>query len=141
MRILITAIVTMTLAACTEEVSPDWQKEELPFTGTFISFDEERKPQLSLEYKDGKRDGWSRFWYENGQLEVEAIYKDGRLEGLQRRWYENGQLKIERPFKEGKAEGVTRRWHEDGQFHFESCWVNGKGVDMSHCQQVDATES
>ena len=33
--------------------------------------------------------------YPNGQLKIEDNYKDGKRDGLQKEWYENGQLESE----------------------------------------------
>ena len=52
-------------------------------------------------YKDGKLNGLSTFWYENGQKELENHYKDGKTNGLSTCWYENGQIEGEGFFKDG----------------------------------------
>ena len=46
--------------------------------------------QLEYEYnyKDGKIDGLSNWWYDNGQLETILHYKDDELDRID---YENGQ--------------------------------------------------
>ena len=68
-------------------------------------------------YKDGKRDGAKRFWYEDGQLKSECNYKDGKRDGAEKGWYEDGQLKSECNYKDGKWD-LWKGWNEDGQLQF-----------------------
>ena len=51
---------------------------------------------------DGKKEGLSTRWFENGQKKSERNHIDGNLEGLNTWWYENGQKKVERNFMDGK---------------------------------------
>ena len=74
----------------------------------------------------GKKHGFQRHWYENGQLWSERTYKDGRRDGLYRSWHENGQLKAESPSKDGEEHGLERSWHEGGQLKSETTYKDGK---------------
>ena len=76
--------------------------------------------------EDGKRDGLSTHWYENGQKSIERTFKDGKMDGLWTRWYENGQNKTETTFKDGKGNGLATSWHENGQKDSEGTFKNGK---------------
>ena len=71
------------------------------------------------------REGLWRFWYENGQLELEANYVNDKVEGLCRGWFESGQLEVEVEFKRDKFEGHFRSWHENGQLKEEGQHKNG----------------
>lgn len=46
-------------------------------------------------YKDGRLDGISRIYYENGALEEELSYSDGKIDEIVKRYYENGHLSLE----------------------------------------------
>ena len=76
--------------------------------------------------KDGKYDGRSTSWYENGQKRVEKTYKDGELDGPFRRWHENGQKEREGVFKGGRKEGLWTDWHKNGQKWSEGTYKNGE---------------
>ena len=52
-------------------------------------------------YKNGKLNGLSTCWYENGQKECEVRYEDGKENGLCTWWCENGQIECEGFFKDG----------------------------------------
>ena len=56
-------------------------------------------------WKDGKREGLWKRYYENGQLSSEVNFKDGKRAGLWKEYDENGQLNEEVNFKYGKREG------------------------------------
>jgi len=63
-------------------------------------------------YKDGKKEGLRRNWYENGQLYIEQNWKDGELDGLYRDWYESGKLRLKQNWKDDKRVGKHREWWE-----------------------------
>ena len=75
-----------------------------PYTGFYTNYyDRVNDQQGYIEeyYKDGKLNGLSTWWYENGQKECEIHYKDEKLNGLSTCWYENGQIEGEGFFKDG----------------------------------------
>ena len=75
-----------------------------PYTGFYTNYyDRVNDQQGYFEeyYKDGKLNGLSTWWYENGQKEIENHYKDGKLNGLGTCWHENGQIEGEGFFKDG----------------------------------------
>ena len=43
-------------------------------------------------YKDDKKDGYWRIYYDNGKLKLEATYKDGMLNGFYKSYLEDGTL-------------------------------------------------
>ena len=63
--------------------------------------------------KDGKKEGLSRVWRKNGQLDYEGNYRNGKEDGLWRYWHENGQLKAEGNFKDGNIISINC-WDEKG---------------------------
>ena len=75
----------------------------------------------SYEYnfRNGKEDGLSTSWYENGQKKVERTYKGGERNGLQTWWYENGQKEVEVHYKDGDLVKLIGRWNEDGSVRKE----------------------
>ena len=112
--------------------------------------------QLSEEhYQDGKLDGKWTFWYENGQIKLEANFKpyevlaeDCRAErsnpsvfpardskdGKWTEWYEDGQKKLEGNYEDGGLPGIRHaireckwtQWDENGQIIEELYFKNGK---------------
>ena len=46
------------------------------------------------KYINGKEEGLSKWWDENGQLREETNYKDGKKDGLSQKWFKNGPKNI-----------------------------------------------
>lgn len=86
------------------------------------------RKEWEINYKDGKYDGLSTEWYENGKKKNEGTFKDGKPNGLVTRWFENGQKKLERTFKDGKPDGLYTDWYENGQKNKEITFKDGKRI-------------
>ena len=54
-----------------------------------------------MKYKNSKRDGMGRWWYENRTIETESEYLDGELNGIYREYVEQGNLIEEQLYKYG----------------------------------------
>ena len=97
-------------------------------------------------YQDGKLDGKWTFWYENGQIKLEANFKPYEVlaedcrakrsspyifpardskDGKWTEWYENGQKKLEQYYKCGRVIDKWTSWHENGQKKFEGNYKDG----------------
>jgi len=64
--------------------------EEEPFTGKYEVFYLEGHKKRVITYKNGKREGITTTWFENGQKQFEENYKDGKIEGIATFWFEDG---------------------------------------------------
>ena len=91
---------------------------DVPFTGE-VSGKESGKIKKGKIAKDGK---WLKY-YENGQLEKKGNFKDWKPEGFSEYYYENGQLKR---FKDEKKEGLWEYFNEDGSLEKTETYKNGK---------------
>lgn len=65
------------------------------------------------EYKDGKVDGLSKFWSEEGVLIGEETVINGLRDGYKKTYYSNGGIKEELLFKEGELLSM-KLYLEDG---------------------------
>jgi antitoxin component YwqK of YwqJK toxin-antitoxin module len=79
----------------------------------------------SIEYRNGKRNGFYRKWFENGQLREECIYIEDKLDGEFKEFWEDGTLHGGGNFKNGKPIGEHRYYNEKGvlvneEFYSES---------------------
>ena len=84
------------------------------FSGKVYSNHMGGNKKIEGSYKDGKSDGLSTLWYDNGQKWSERTYKDGKEDGLHTSWYDNGQKKHEGIFKDGELVNIIGIWNEDG---------------------------
>ena len=84
------------------------------------------RPKIEQEYRDGKKWGIRRKWYENGQLMQRSQYEEGVLEGKMLEWHENGAVMADGVFVDGKLHGLVRRWFSDGKKEAEYPYQEGK---------------
>jgi len=56
------------------------------------------------------------------------LYKNEKRHGVQRKWYENGTLKSEEPYRNGVMHGVFKCWDETGKLVGCYKMINGTGV-------------
>ena len=129
----ITVLVCLILfTSCTQSIDGRKEKEYIeerkgiiyykgtPFTGEI--FENYKNGQLNSKenFKDGKRDGLSEWYYENGKLQVKSNYKDGKENGLYEQYDENGQLRYKINFKDGKENGLFEQYDENGKLEFKA---------------------
>jgi antitoxin component YwqK of YwqJK toxin-antitoxin module len=67
-----------------------------------------------VTYKNGKQEGLSTGWYENGWKKWGSNWKAGERNGRTIRWYENGQKSLEENYKDGKLVSAVA-WKRNGQ--------------------------
>jgi hypothetical protein len=83
-------------------------------------------PKIQQEYRNGKKWGLRKKWYENGQLTQMSYFEDGVAHGIMREWHENGVTMAEGSFEQGKLHGVVRRWYSTGKREAEYPYTNGE---------------
>lgn len=71
-------------------------------------------------YKEGRKNGLSKEWYENGRIKSEENYKNGLLNGLCKRYYDNWQLSFEINYKNGEYHGKWQEWDRDGNLTYNA---------------------
>ncbi|MBU61397.1 MAG: hypothetical protein CMI26_02700 [Opitutae bacterium] len=100
--------------------------QKTPYTGwAKWMYDNGRIGGLS-QYKDGRLDGLSTDWHENGQKWKEGTNKNGKQSGLWTTWYENGQKRGEGNYKDNEKDGLSTKWYKNGQMKDEITWKDGK---------------
>lgn len=82
-----------------------------------------------IAYSNGKENGESAAWYDNGQLSERRIFSEGRKEGTHFGWYSNGAPKFIYHFGKDVYEGEYIEWYPNGQLfrkqHFCKGHANG----------------
>ena len=85
-----------------------------PFTGIALEISANANLIAEVSFKDGIKDGPSKYWYPSGQIEKDFYFKNGVGHGHMKEWYENGQLKEESIIELGVI--LWRNlWDEKGQ--------------------------
>jgi antitoxin component YwqK of YwqJK toxin-antitoxin module len=96
-----------------------------PFTGTSVLFADTVKIE-SIDYINGKRNGFYRKWYPSGMLSFESEYKIGKQDGTAKTWWKNGQLRSESHFEKSVGNGVQLQWYKSGAKFKRMNLVNGR---------------
>ena len=62
--------------------------------GLRIEYSRSNKKIAEAEWANDVLSGYSKFWYENGQLRINEYFLNGKLNGLRKIFYDNGQIKF-----------------------------------------------
>ena len=96
-----------------------------PYTG-WSKYVEDGRTTVS-QIKDGKPEGLSAGWHENGQKASEGNRKDGKVDGPWTEWYKNGQKKWEGNHKDGRLISALA-WKPNGEKCPMTNLKNGNGI-------------
>lgn len=72
------------------------------------------------------KDGYQRFYYQNGILSSEGMMRDGKPDGYWKAWFENGKLKSEGNRKDFQLDSLWKFYNENGSTVLEITYKNGK---------------
>ena len=78
------------------------------------------------EYKDGKKNGKSEIFYENGNVKQMTIYVDDKKNGKGETFYESGKPGEIGNYKDDKLDGKYERFYEDGKVAITTNYKDGK---------------
>ncbi|WP_338946227.1 toxin-antitoxin system YwqK family antitoxin [Fusobacterium canifelinum] len=93
------------------------------YTGIVEKYSEDGILQERREYKNGKADGISKFFYPDGKLSSETTYKNGKRNGLEKAYQENGKLEYEIKYKDGQPDGNMKFYDENGNLVADAPYV------------------
>ena len=79
-------------------------------------------------YKDGKLNGGSRTWHEDGSVQISCEYLDGELHGSYNSYWANGALKEVGVYAQGRRSEY--RWFD------EKGTMVQEYAEQSHCLTV-----
>lgn len=97
-----------------------------PATGHFYHLAPGNHDTLrSVMYRDGKRDGFYKAWYENGNLKETRIFDNGLKTGIHQGFWENGKRAFFFRFKNGEYEGRQWKWYRSGKIFQVKNYKNG----------------
>jgi antitoxin component YwqK of YwqJK toxin-antitoxin module len=108
-----------------------------PYSGELVAKYVSGAKKARIDLRQGKVDGLSQGWYENGQLEVEEHFVAGVSEGLRTRWHANGQKRSEEQIERGVVVGHYVEWHENGRKAVEMTLRNGKPEGLAEAWHPD----
>ena len=92
---------------------------------TEVSYYPSGQQEYSAEYLNGKLDGLSRHWSEEGHLISESEYSHGKLHGIWKKYYENGNTRYKAHYFHGQKHGEEIWYYENGQVKSEQSFHYG----------------
>ncbi len=92
---------------------------------TEVSYYPSGKQEYSAEYINGKLDGLSRRWSEDGYLISESVYSHGKLHGIWKKYYENGNTRYKAHYFHGQKHGEEIWYYENGHVKSEQSFHYG----------------
>ena len=135
MKSLITVVFLLLCISCSREVPSDRLvkrngvtyevNSQRPFNGISMKRYEEGQYD-EWSYKEGKRYGLQKYYYENGQLGYEGFFNEMGMTGFWSFYYKNGQLEEKTFFKDGeKDSGPSISYYPNGQLWMTGFFSNG----------------
>ena len=99
---------------------------EFPSQGySEVSYYPNGQQEYSAEYLNGKLDGMSRHWSEDGFLISESEYSYGKPHGIWKKYYANKNTMYEAHYFHGKKHGKEKWYYENGQIKSEQSFHYG----------------
>ena len=92
---------------------------------TEVSYYPNGQKEYSAEYLNGKLDGMSRHWSEDGYLISESEYNHGKLHGIWKKYYENGNTRYAAHYFHGQKHGEEIWYYENGHVKSEQSFHYG----------------
>ncbi|MFI5220251.1 MAG: toxin-antitoxin system YwqK family antitoxin [Bacteroidia bacterium] len=89
-----------------------------------VYFERTKKISQSIEYKNGKKNGWWLEFYENGNPKVKSKYLNDTLQDSSFYYHKNGKFSNIQTFKNGKKEGCWKKFNEKGMLYSEINFKN-----------------
>lgn len=103
-----------------------WRERPLHPNARVEAFTPEGKPRFAQEWRQKKKHGVWRGYYEDGTLKDESSYELGKKHGMWKTFYPSGKPKSEGAYQHDVEHGRWLAWHENGQKSFEGVFENGK---------------
>ena len=82
--------------------------------------------EYEAEFVNGKLDGFTRVWLEDGTLISESEYSNDQAHGLWIKYHLLGSIKYKVRYEYGKKHGYERWFYENGQVKSEQQFLHGQ---------------
>jgi len=113
-----------------------------PLTGFKLTYrdDDEKNILFEEHYINGRLNGYSKTFHENGTLAHLENYVDGELHGERKYWFINGRVKYISNYNHGKEDGRQLSWYETGKLKSNCYYENGlrKGWQSEYLENGEA---
>ena len=104
----------------------DLNNSELPSRiYTEFSYYPNGQKEYAANYLNGKLDGISHHWADDGSLISESAYSHGKLHGIWKKYYENGNTRYKAHYFHGQKHGEEIWYYENGHVKSEQSFHYG----------------
>lgn len=100
------------------------------FTGDASTFHANGSLARLEQYKNGRRHGFTKHWFNNGTLAYEAYFQIGRRHGMSTSWWDNGNKRSETLYHNDHAEGVAWSWYSNGNKYKKYNYAAGQPIGL-----------
>jgi antitoxin component YwqK of YwqJK toxin-antitoxin module len=83
-------------------------------------------PQTEINYKNGKKNGPLRQYYDNGKIQEDAYYIDDKKDGVSRWYGKNGNLVAEYNYRNGGLDGIQKTFFDNDTIQTLSTYINNQ---------------
>ncbi|MBR90775.1 MAG: hypothetical protein CMO66_05845 [Verrucomicrobiales bacterium] len=104
------------------------EDQNATYTGRVMDYYKQDGAEGLIEnsFKDGLREGQSRWWHWNGKPAGTMTYRKGFAQGAETWWFPNGQKMRVLHHVDGELNGPASGWYDDGQPEFSATWKEGQ---------------
>ncbi|RUT73549.1 toxin-antitoxin system YwqK family antitoxin [Ancylomarina longa] len=111
------------------------KSEELTAKGNYIEshkdsiwnyYDTKQRLRSSETYQLEVKNGWSQYFFTNGNASEKIEFKDGQKHGLWTKYFENGQIYLEAVYDQGKLNGGFQIHYPNGIIEYGGKYIQNK---------------
>ena len=84
--------------------------------------------EYEAEFLNGKLDGLSRYWSQDGILLTESEYSNGKPHGIWKKYNDQQNVIYETHYFHGNKHGTEKWYHDNGQLKSEESFKFGKSM-------------
>lgn len=96
------------------------------FSGVICEFHSNSAIHMSVELAEGKPDGFTKIYFDNGQIEEVRGYKMGMMHGKWEKWNRDNIKIAEAGYFENNKNGKWLIWDDNGTLRYDMKYDKGK---------------
>lgn len=96
------------------------------YNGKYQHFKNNKLTEECL-YKNGNKDGAYKRYYGDGQtVQSERTFIEGKVNGVSKTYHQDGKVETEKEYTMGVENGFDRRYDSEGKLTLDQCYKDGK---------------
>lgn len=103
-----------------------WFYQDSPFNGYAVRYYVNGNLAERIGFYEGKKEGITKKWFDNGQLQKTSYYSANKLHGEENSWWSTGTIAAQLNYRNGYKNGTQQRWYANGQISRKTHYTLGK---------------